>query len=132
MRRDDIRYATFDLQQFALAPKLTATTDDIGLARLLVDTIRRSDGRATISTLAPRLTMLKGNAAERRVLLEILGVCGVLRDPEHPGYLNGFVPWTNRDLPSRHFTDTAYPAIWWRGEHGVDEIALRTFLPSVA
>jgi hypothetical protein len=62
------------------------------------------------------------------VLLDILGVCGVLETPHHRGYAESYIPADQRELPSRHHVDRAYPACWWTGAYGVNNDNLALFL----
>ena len=76
VRRDDLVYVAFDLEQFASADHPDATSDDRALLEKLLDELEA----APPSTTAPEaaaglLRALKGNKAERAVLLDILGVC---------------------------------------------------------
>ena len=92
----------------------------------------QSTGRATVVKLSSQLRMLKGNKDERGALLEILGVASILRTPGHPSYRTSFVADVDRDLPSHHHVETAYPACWWRGKDGVEEATLAQALPLLA
>ena len=58
-------------------------------------------------------------------VVAILGICGVLDAPEHPGFAEHFVPDSERTLPARHFEDLAYPACWWSGDVGLYWLQLR-------
>ena len=93
--------------------------------------MRHADGTATVPTLA-RAGLIAGNVAERRVLMEILGACSVLQSAAHPGYRDRFIRYEERDRPSRPVADIAYPAAWWTGADGVNEEAVREFLPVLA
>ena len=56
-------------------------------------------------------------------------VVDVLLDPEHPGFLDKFVPMADRSLPPKHFADRGYPAEWWTAGLGVNADAVeRLFL----
>jgi hypothetical protein len=132
VRRDDIVFVAFDLEQFALAPQEAVTGQAIELGK---DLIRELDGTAAKSTAtqaADRMRMLAGNRDQRRVVLDILGMCGVLTSPAHPGYNVGFTPVSRRVLAPGHFMETTYPACWWRGGDGVDRDALAQFLPQLS
>jgi hypothetical protein len=131
VRRDDIRYVAFDLEQFTRAPRRGATDADRSIGRELVDTLRHLPDNITASQAAPRLNMVKGNKAERETILDILGVCGILQTPDHHGYHHRFVPVTQRDDPPQRFVERTYPVSWWKGRDGVNDGALRTFLPSL-
>src|SRR6266581_3699615 len=84
VRRDHIEYAAFDLEQFARAPRLTPSTADIELGRRLIGRLRRRPPAMTAARASAQLTMIKGNKAERDILLAILGFCGILGTASHP------------------------------------------------
>lgn len=132
VRRDNPIYLAFDLEQFQLAPRPPLDESAIALGHELLDALRAVPPSETATAAIPRLRIVKGNAAERATLLDILGVCGVLGTAEHPGYLSSFIPYDQRALPPHHFVDRAYPVCWWRGGDGVNPAALRHFLPRLA
>ena len=132
VRGTDVTYLVFDLAQFARASRLAPTDEDIKIGRELLTALAMAPSTATISTFAGTLTMLKGNLAERRSLLQILAMCGVLRTPHYPGYRESFVPAVARELPNRRFVDDPYPACWWTGGDGLDWAAVNEFLPSLS
>jgi hypothetical protein len=35
-------------------------------------------------------------------------------------------------LPPQHYVERTYPVSWWKGRHGVNDEALRQFLPQLA
>jgi hypothetical protein len=82
----DIRYAAFDLEQFLRAPRLTAGSRDIAIAQQMIDFLRQLPPKTTAAQAAPNLKMVPGTRSEREVLIDILGVCGILNAPGHPGY----------------------------------------------
>ncbi|MFC4063462.1 hypothetical protein [Actinoplanes subglobosus] len=129
VRRDDIGYVAFDLEQFARAPRLTPTGADIDISRRLIEVLRNSDRKATSTSILPELRMVPGNKDERGTLLEILGVCGIVETPDHRGYAQSYVPAGQR---AQRPVDTAYPACWWTSEHGVNTDNLALFLPQTA
>lgn len=131
VRRDDLRFVTFDLEQFQRAPRLSVSSEAVQLGREVLDALRMAGTDDTATTTAARLRMIKGNKAEREVLLDILGVCGVLQTGEHTGYLSTFVPYSNREFPSQRFVERSYPVCWWRGGNGVNEAAVEAMLPSL-
>jgi len=131
VRRYDISYLAFDLEQFALAPRLRPQPADIALGQQLIDQLRQLPGDTTAARAVSHLKMIKANKAERDTLMGTLGLCGILRTREHPGYATSFIPLTERALPGRRFTDQAYPACWWTAADGVRTEALRMFLPQL-
>ena len=132
VRRDQVEYVAFDLELFRRAPRQEATGDDIDVGRRLFDELRNLTAGVGASAAAKLLRVVKGNQAEREVLLDILGVCGILEAPEHPGHNPQFVPARARDLPAQRFVDRAYPACWWRSEYGINDAALARVLPALA
>lgn len=130
--RDNVEYVAFDLEQFALAPRLRPTQADVELGRRMIDQLRQLPAETTAARAVTHLKMIKGNKDERDVLIGILGVCGILGTAEHPGYGSAFVRWADRVLPGRRFVDQAYPACWWTAAEGVDIDAVEAFLPQLS
>jgi len=129
VRRDDLRYIAFDLDQFVRAPKAPVTDAAVTLGRQLLDALGSAAPDLTAAAVAGQLKALPGNAQERSVVVDILGVCGVLNTPGHPSHRETFQPLSGRELPDRRFVDQAYPACWWTGAHGLDPAAVQEFLP---
>jgi hypothetical protein len=132
VRREDITFVAFDLEQFAKAPGEALTDEGLAAGRELVKTLRSAPPRATATNVATQIRSFGSNKAEREVVMDILGVCGVLREEEHPSFRREFIHSDSRPLPNQHFIDRAYPACWWRGSGGVDDDALGEFLPQLA
>jgi hypothetical protein len=65
---------------------------------------------------------LASSKPERQVLIEILGYCGILQHPDHPGFLEEFRAFSARQGGGRG--DWTYPVEHWRGRHGVNAEAL--------
>lgn len=131
VRRDDLTYVALDLKLFRQAPHLPLGKGDLVLGRRLLDAIASVSPDDTAPKLARSLTFIKGNKDERRVLLEILAVAGVLEAPEHPGYRERFVDMSRREHTDAHFEDSTYPLWWWRGHHGVNVDAVSEWFPDL-
>lgn len=126
---DDIKYVAFDLEQFSFAPRLEPRTDDIAIGQQLVDYLRQLPPKTTAAQAARGLKILKANANERDGILNSFGVCGILNNPGHPGYAHQFVPLTRRADPPGRFGFGNYPTWWWKAANGLDDAALKLFLP---
>lgn len=124
VQRADLPYLSFDLTMFERAPRLSLDDDAVGLGRMLLRSIGDVPPEYTAVRLAPTLTFIKGNKAERLVMLEVLGVAGVLQDPSHPGYRTAFVDYADRESTAAHYEDQSYPLPWWRAQHGFDAAAV--------
>jgi hypothetical protein len=131
VRRDYLPYAAFDLEQFAKAPRLKPTRPDIDTGRQLLDCLRQLPARTTAAQAVPQLKMIKGNKAQREIILDILGVTGILRTAEHPGYADAFIPKIQRSEPPLRFVFRHYPISWWTAADGVNLPALQQFLPQL-
>lgn len=131
VRHTHVDYMAFDLEQFQRAPQPTLSRESIDLGRELLAALRSAAPGETATTMAPMLRMIKGNTNERKTLLDILGLCGVLQTQEHSGYLTSFVPQSDREDPPHHVVERAYPVSWWRGSDGVNEEAVRLMLPTL-
>lgn len=132
VRRDDLRYVAFDLQQFVRAPRLDATPDDRKLGRAVLETLRGLPIETTVAQAPSHLRLIKGNKAERSVLMDILGICGILDTADHRGYAEAFVPFADRRLPPYRFVDSAYPACWWQAAAGINLRAVNEILPTLS
>lgn len=128
---DSIPYIAFDLEQFARAPRPDLREDDVVIGRRLISFLRGLPAETTAAQAAPQLTMIKGNNAERGVLMQILGLCGILRTTDHPGYADSFVPYSQRAEPPLRFPFRRYPIWWWTAAYGVNDDAIRLFLPQI-
>jgi hypothetical protein len=131
VRHDDITYVAFDLEQFQKAPRARPDDAAVRLGRAVLDALRATPAKETASAAAKRLRMVRGSDSEREVIMDILGLCGVLATSERPGYLTRFVPYRDRALPPHHFVDRTYPVCWWRGHDGVSDEAVQALLPAL-
>ena len=128
VRHDRVIYAWLDLQLFVRAEAPEPTAGDQQTFRRLIETIAQVPPRTTSAALHAHFArLLRSNKAERDVIVAILGFCGILAAPDHPGFHDAFVPVGERHLPNRHFTDMAYPACWWQGSDCVNETALQAY-----
>ena len=126
VRRDDLVYVAFDLERFARADHPEATSEDRALSRRCSTKLEA----APPSTTAPKaaatlLRAVKGNEAERGVLVDILGVCSVLETTAHRGYAERFVRYCDRAVPGKRFVEHVYPACWWTAADGVNREPLK-------
>ena len=133
IRHADPLYGWFDLTQFEKADRVAPTRADhailaeiIGLASSLAPDARPAELDKLIGKA------IKSNSAERRVLIQILGYCGILKPSGRSGFLQSFTADELRDRPPDHTNDWTYPVIWWRGADGVDRGALSRIFPKVA
>ena len=63
--------------------------------------------------------ILKSNKSEIQILLNILGICGILSSPDNPCYIDRFVEINGRD-PVESKNDYAYPTNRWHASDGIN------------
>ncbi|MDP1799564.1 MAG: hypothetical protein Q8K78_18850 [Planctomycetaceae bacterium] len=125
VRHDQPLYAAIDLELFRQLPGVAPTAADVAIFKGVLKAIEASPVKTSSAVLQKSLAQaVKSSKAERDVLVGILGYCGILATPAHPGFLSRFVPWSERDLPDRRFVDMAYPACWWQSADGINAKAL--------
>ncbi|WP_199421983.1 hypothetical protein [Actinotalea solisilvae] len=132
VRHDEVQYATFDLEMFLRAPRADLDSRAVELGRSLIQRLRSAPANATVTSLSRSAGLPESNAARRESLLAVLGVCGVLAAPDHPGFATTFVPFRDRQDRPTGRSDVPYPACWWRGEFGIDETVAARLLPLIA
>ena len=116
-------YAALDLELFAKAEKPVPRAEDLAIMGRIIEAARGMPPDARLDQLQRAVgEHLPSSKHERRVLLEILGYCGILQDPRHPGFLEEFRVCSARHGGGRG--DWSYPVEHWRGRHGVNEQAL--------
>ena len=127
VRHGDPVYAWFDLDIFARSERPQETSRDIDILNELVNAARQADPEDRPADLERAIApLLPSSKDERRTLLGILALCGVLAAPDHPGLLTEWVPYSERQPPPKPSkNDWLYPMFWWRGSIGVNESVLR-------
>ncbi|NLS96822.1 MAG: hypothetical protein GXX96_32200 [Planctomycetaceae bacterium] len=125
VRHDQPLYASMDMELFRQLPRVAPTAADVAVFKGVFKAIEGTPVKTSSAVLQKYLAKaFKSSKAERDVLVGILGYCGILATAAHPGFLSGFVPWSERDLPERRFVDMAYPACWWQRADGINSKAL--------
>lgn len=106
VRHDHPDYAWFDLRQFSQSPAILPTTQDWALLRQILDIAANLPDGARPSVLVKALQgVIRSNIEERRVLIEILAICGILEPKGHGGYFSEFTFPFERSGPPDHTKD---------------------------
>ncbi|MBU6414370.1 MAG: hypothetical protein KGS45_12970 [Planctomycetes bacterium] len=125
VRHDQPLYAALDLELFAAIAPVTPTSRDIDILKQILSAIDAAPLKTTSTALQKHLApILKSNKSERDKLVAILGYCGIIATPEHPGYTDRFVECRQREAPSSNFAEMKYPAVWWKRSNGINREAL--------
>ena len=123
VRHTHPEYALFDLEQFLLLPKVTPTDADWTILKSILHAIEELPPSKKVGAYRELITkknLLKSNKDEVEVLLNLLGICGVLSGKDAPCYCDCFVDVWHRS-PREHTNDYAYPVNWWSVSDGVNE-----------
>ena len=122
VRHTHIDYALFDMEQFLKLPKVIPTdTDKIILSRILecVNKLEKKEKVGKLRDLIVKEKIFKSNKNEVGVILNILGICGILSSAECPCYEDEFVDEYGRS-PIEYKNDFSYPVNRWRAEDGIN------------
>lgn len=122
---EDIVYAAFDLEVFASEQRNERPSRRAWeLLSEILDAARSLGPKDTAAKLSKAIRgLFPGNDLERQQVLEALGVCGVLQAPHQPGFRTRWINREDRQDPDGK-NDWSYPALWWRGAHGVCQEAV--------
>lgn len=124
----DAYYCAFDLEQFARLAVPPPSEEDVAVFTRILELAEGLPPTARARDLEKALVKtLPSNKAQREVLLDILGICGILASPGHPGFLDTWVPPRARTLPPASKIDWLYPVAWWRGGGVSREVAASRF-----
>lgn len=128
VRHQQVDYALFDLRLFLNEKVRQPTKEDIDIFSNIMTAIATAPTDVTSAKLHSCFAkLIKSNKAERDIIVAILGYCGILGTPEHPGFTDSFIAARERRIPDRRFVDMPYPACWWQGTVGVNEEKLRKY-----
>jgi hypothetical protein len=132
VRHEQIAYVGFDLRQLARMGLIKPTQEDWDILRGILETARALPSDAKLPSLVRALSpILTSNGDERRMLISILGLCGILVDVTLPDFRRRFVPSHSRVRPSHGTNDWPYPVQWWTGACGVQEKAVADWFPGL-
>lgn len=115
-------YELFDLEQFKISEKLEPNINDYLILENIISTIESLPDNAKLNDLVRALkNVLPSNSEERRVLIEILGYCGILETEKHKGFIKEYTDFDCREMPPVNKTDWEYPVMWWRGKNRINK-----------
>lgn len=123
VRHTKPEYALFDLEQFLRLPKVTPTNADRTILKSILKSMQElapSKKAGAYREIITKKKILKSNKSEVEVLLNILGICGILSSKDAPCYCDEFVDVHHRS-PIENTNDYAYPVNRWHVSDGVNE-----------
>ena len=125
-------YNAFDLERFSQTDVTEPTPKDFEIFHAIIKTTKSLNVSARPRDLEKALSkIVDSNAAEREILIQILGFCGILQPQKQKGFFESFVNYNEREDRPVNKIDWSYPISWWRGVDGANENALAFFFPPV-
>lgn len=115
-------YALFDLEQFIKLEKVKHSIEDehilLEILKCVNELFPRNKAGALQKVISSK-KILKSNKQEINVILDILGICGILSSDAHPCYYDKFATLSDRNSPELT-NDYCYPLNWWRAIDGIN------------
>jgi hypothetical protein len=135
VRHEDPLYCSFDLAQFETADRLILPEEDHLILAKIIQVATSLAPNARANSLEKSIAkIVRSNPSERRVLIECLAHCRVLKPSGRSGFLRAFTSAEDqkRDRPHDSKNDWSYSSIWWRGVDRVNREALALCFPPLA
>ena len=130
VRLTDPEYVAFDIQEFAKVEFTEPAKSDYKLLAQILDKADNISPLATPNDLQKALSgVFKSNKSEREVVIQVLGISGILQPATHPGFHQEFTPAIEREDPPHSKNDWEYPVCWWKGSDGVNWDAVAYHFP---
>jgi hypothetical protein len=128
VRHTYANYQVLDLEEFQKLEPPPPTEEEISIFHDILATVRTLPPIATVGHLERALsTTVRSSKNERRQLIEVLCLSGVL---SYPGYRTYF----DRDEPPKgrpyRDSDWGVPAIYWRAQDGYSVEHLKCYFPN--
>ena len=120
-------YAYFDLDTSTNTLQ-KETTEDINTFKKIINCIKQLPNEARIRDAEKSIKdLLKSNAQEREIFLQILGYCGILQPSNKSSFKSTFVEYNDRDISEVNKIDWTYPVCWWKGKDRINKDALNYY-----
>lgn len=122
VRHTRAQYALFDLDEFLKLPKVIHTKQD---EDIMIDLLKcvyelKPDNKAgALQKLITSKKLFPSNKNEVDVIIDILGICGILESEEHHCYDEDIYDCIDRNPPELT-NDYEYPVNWWRARDGIN------------
>jgi hypothetical protein len=129
VRHGTPEYAVFDLEQFSRSTCPQSTDADRSILQEILRAAENAAPGARPNDLQKAIAPLfPSNRDERKIILAILGNCGVLQPRGRTGFFREFTAaGSERNPPPSNKNDWNYPVAWWRGSDGVDREAVHHY-----
>ncbi len=127
VRFQDVFTATYYLDKCSKMDRVYPSKADFDIFNNIVDVIVSSEDNLKPRDLEKIFgKIFKSNKGEREMLINQLGMIGLLETSSHKGFEKIYTLRRFRTLPTVNKIDWLYPVCWWRGSDGINNKAYRS------
>jgi hypothetical protein len=131
VRHEQPHYAVLDLEWFGALIHPSPLEEDLAILRAVVSEISRLPGSARPGHIEEAIKgLFPANASERRQLISILGLAGILIPNGRPTFWREY-PFRREREGASGKNDWSYPVLWWTGGDGINRDALKYWFPKL-
>jgi len=128
VRLTDPIYAAWNLELLHKEATPEPSTEDIDILNQFISAINNSAPSDRPTQLEKKIALIiKSNSPERRLIIDMFGICGILETKEHKGFFESYAPYSKQTLRPLNKSDWSYPVDWWTGQDGINEQALEFY-----
>ena len=121
VRVNNVFTATYYLDRFLKEEKVKPQKKDFDIFNNIIDIIVFSDEENKPRDLEKLFgKIIKSNKGQREMLINQLGIIGVLETHKYKGFHEKYIHPDLRELPAVSKIDWFYPVCWWRGKDKIN------------
>ncbi len=123
VRHDSLNYVLFDLEQFFKMPKVIPTNNDREMLNKIMNCVKKlheGDKVGKLRDVILKEKIIKANKNEIGILLDILGIAGILSSKIYPSYNEAMINVDDRG-PEEYKNDFLYPVNRWKFQDGINK-----------
>jgi hypothetical protein len=131
---EQLDYAVLDLEWFAALEVPEPNEKDLHILSTALANFANMPADARPAELEKSLRgLLPSSRSERRILIQILGLAGILIPKNRPTFWREYPLRIDREFPAKPWkNDWSYPVVWWRGEDGINRDAVVFWFPKLS
>src|ERR1700754_280467 len=128
VRFTDPVYVGFNFDLLLTQKTPDPNDEDIDIFNKIIAVIESFEPNDRANQLEKKLApVLKSNKEERRAIIDMFGICGILETQKHKGFFDDYIPVRHRADRPINKTDWQYPVDWWTGKDGINKQALNFY-----
>lgn len=128
VRVDQVFGATYYLDKFLSLDTVKPAKKDFDIFNNIIDTVLLADKETKPRDLEKIFgRIFKSNKGQREILIDQLGIIGILETEKYKGFHNKYTPLNLREIPPVSKIDWLFPVCWWRGKDKINFEAYNYF-----